>query len=129
MLNKYFKLHIDQANSYRKRNMGIVIFKRILIAMVLILVLGFLVSCSSTPIVDSRGKSSANIKGDMNRYHDDYFTCKSLVEENTNYMWDKGKVLYNNLRWRVLWLSPKLKTRTDLLNNCLEGRGYNVINK
>lgn len=109
--------------------MGIVIFKRILIAMVLILVLGFLVSCSSTPIVDSRGKSSANIKGDMNRYHDDYFTCKSLVEENTSYFWDKGKVLYNNLRWRVLWLSPKLKTRTDLLNNCLEGRGYNVINK
>ena len=91
MLNKYFKLHIDQANSYRKRNMGIVIFKRIVIAMVLVLVLGFLVSCSSTPIVDSRGKSSANIKGDMNRYHDDYFTCKSLVEENTSYMWDKGK--------------------------------------
>ena len=76
--------------------MGTVIFKRILIAMVLILVLGFLVSCSSTPIVDSRGKSSANIKGDMNRYHDDYFTCKSIVEDNTSYMWIKGK-LYNNL--------------------------------
>ena len=129
MLNKYFKLHIKEANSYRKKNMGTVIFKRILIAMMLILVLGFLVSCSSTPIVDSRGKSSANIKGDMNRYHDDYFTCKSLVEDNTSYFWDKSKVLYNNLRWRVLWLSPKLKTRTDLLNNCLEGRGYNVINK
>ena len=71
--------------------MGIVIFKRILIAMVLILVLGFLVSCSSTPIVDSRGKSSANIKGDMNRYHDDYFTCKSLVEENTSYSGIKAR--------------------------------------
>ena len=86
MLNKYFKLHIKEANSYRKKNMGTVIFKRILIAMMLILVLGFLVSCSSTPIVDSRGKSSANIKGDMNRYHDDYFTCKSLVEDNTSYL-------------------------------------------
>ena len=129
MLNKYFKLHIKEANSYRKKNMGTVIFKRILIAMVLILVLGFLVSCSSTPIVDSRGKSSANIKGDMNRYHDDLATCKSIVEDNTSYLWDKGKAFYNLMRFKVLWLSPKAKTRTDLLYNCLEGRGYNVINK
>ena len=129
MMNKYFKLHIKEANSYRKKNMGIVIFKRILIAMVLILVLGFLVSCSSTPIVDSRGKSSANIKGDMNRYHDDLATCKSIVEDNTSYLWDKGKAFYNLMRFKVLWLSPKAKTRTDLLYNCLEGRGYNVINK
>ena len=85
--------------------------------------------CSSMPIVDSRGKSSANIKGDMNRFHDDYYTCKSLVEDQTNYVWDKSKALYNNLRWRVLWLSPKLNTRTDFINRCLEGRGYIVINK
>ena len=91
--------------------------------------IAFLVGCSTMPIVDSRGKSSANVKGDMNRYHDDYYTCKSLVEDNTNYVWDKSKVVYNNLRWRVLWLSPKVKTRQDFLNNCLEGRGYNVINK
>tara|TARA_R100001129_G_scaffold179847_1_gene157199 strand:- start:720 stop:1031 length:312 start_codon:yes stop_codon:yes gene_type:complete len=86
-------------------------------------------SCSSTPIVDSRGKSSANIKGDMNRYHDDLYTCKDLVADETNYLWDKGKTVYNLLRWRVLWLSPKLQTRQDLINNCLEGRGYNVLNK
>ena len=85
--------------------------------------------CSSMPIVDSRGKSSANIKGDMNRFHDDYYTCKSLVEDQTNYVWDKSKALYNNLRWRVLWLSPNVNTRTDFINRCLEGRGYNVINK
>ena len=85
--------------------------------------------CSSMPIVDSRGKSSANIQGDMNRFHDDYYTCKSLVEDQTNYVWDKSKALYNNLRWRVLWLSPKVNTRTDFINRCLEGRGYNVINK
>ena len=85
--------------------------------------------CSSMPIVDSRGKSSANIKGDMNRFHDDYYTCKSLVEDNTSYVFDKSKGLYNNLRWRVLWLSPKLNTRKDFINRCLEGRGYNVINK
>ena len=85
--------------------------------------------CSSMPIVDSRGKSSGNIKGDMNRFHDDYYTCKSLVEDQTNYVWDKSKALYNNLRWRVLWLSPKVNTRTDFINRCLEGRGYNVINK
>ena len=85
--------------------------------------------CSSMPIVDSRGKSSANIQGDMNRYHDDYYTCKSLVQDQTSYVWDKSKAVYNNLRWRVLWLSPKVNTRKDFINRCLEGRGYNVINK
>ena len=95
----------------------------------LLILLIFLSGCSSTPIVDSRGKSSANIKGDMNRYHDDYFTCKSLVENETSFVMEAGKILYNSLRWRVLWLSPKLDTRSDFLNNCLEGRGYNVINK
>ena len=49
-------------------------------------------SCSTTPIVDSRGKSSANLKGDMNRYHDDLFTCKSLVEEETNFLLEQGKI-------------------------------------
>tara|TARA_Y100000361_G_C11035424_1_gene277061 strand:+ start:83 stop:355 length:273 start_codon:yes stop_codon:yes gene_type:complete len=85
--------------------------------------------CSSKPIVDSRGKSSANINGDMNRYHDDYYTCESLVNDNTNKVMDTGKTIYNGLRWRILWLSPKLETRQDLINNCLEGRGYNVLNK
>ena len=85
--------------------------------------------CSSMPIVDSRGKSSANIKGDMNRVHDDYYTCKSLVEDQTSYVFDKSKVVYNSIRWRVLWLSPKANTRKDFINRCLEGRGYNVINK
>ena len=86
-------------------------------------------SCSTTPIVDSRGKSSANLKGDMNRYHDDLFTCKSLVEEETNFLLEQGKIVYNMLRFKVLWLSPKAQTRQNLINNCLEGRGYNVLNK
>ena len=94
-----------------------------------LLSIAFIGGCSTMPIVDSRGKSSANIKGDMNRFHDDYYTCKSLVEDQTNYVWDKSKALYNNLRWRVLWLSPKVNTRKDFINRCLEGRGYNVINK
>tara|TARA_R100001460_G_scaffold83892_2_gene124846 strand:- start:161 stop:478 length:318 start_codon:yes stop_codon:yes gene_type:complete len=92
-------------------------------------ILGALSSCSSMPIVDSRGKSSANIKGDMNRFHDDYYTCKSLVEDQTNTGFDIGKTIYNNLRWKVLWLSPRMNTRKDFINRCLEGRGYNVINK
>ena len=127
--NKYFKLHLEEANRFKKRNFGFIIFKRVVATIVLLVAIGFLISCSTTPIVDSSGKSSANIKGDMNRYHDDLHTCKSIVADNTSYLWDKSKILYNNLRWRVLWLSPKLQTRTDLLNNCLEGRGYNVINK
>ena len=99
---------------------------KLIFTLLLAIVIG---GCSSMPIVDSRGKSSASIKGDMNRFHDDYYTCKSLVEDNTSYVVDKSKGLYNNLRWRVLWLSPKLNTRKDFINRCLEGRGYNVINK
>ena len=94
-----------------------------------LLSIAFIGGCSTMPIVDSRGKSSANIQGDMNRFHDDYYTCKSLVEDQTSYVWDKSKAVYNNLRWRVLWLSPKVNTRRDFINRCLEGRGYNVINK
>ena len=94
-----------------------------------LLSIAFIGGCSTMPIVDSRGKSSANIKGDMNRFHDDYYTCKSLVEDQTSYVWDKSKAVYNNLRWRVLWLPPKANTRKDFINRCLEGRGYNVINK
>ena len=94
-----------------------------------LLSIAFIGGCSTMPIVDSRGKSSANIKGDMNRFHDDYYTCKSLVEDNTSYVFDKSKVVYNSIRWRVLWLSPKVNTRKDFINRCLEGRGYNVINR
>jgi|TARA_R100000482_G_C5048515_1_gene111593 hypothetical protein len=112
----------------KKRTSNKFFFKVITILLLLCVAI-LTYGCSSTPIVDSRGKSSANVDGTAERYHDDYYTCKSLVEDNTNGFVDKSKVLYNGLRWRVLWLSPKLDTRQDLINNCLEGRGYNVINK
>ena len=38
-----------------------------------------------------------------------------------------SKEVYNKLRWRVLWLSPKLTTQKDMINRCLEGRGYVVL--
>jgi len=95
----------------------------------LLSIVAVLSNCSTTPIVDSRGKSSANIKGDMNRYHDDLFTCRDLVKDETNFVLEQGKIVYNLLRFKVLWLSPKAQTRRDLINNCLEGRGYNVLNK
>ena len=94
-----------------------------------LLTVAFVGGCSTIQIVDIRVKSSANIKADMNRIHDDYYTCKSLVEDQTNYGLDISKNIYNNLRWKVLWLSPKMNTRKDYINRCLEGRGYNVINK
>jgi len=52
-----------------------------------------------------------------------------LVADQTNMLWNGGKIVYNMLRFKVLWLSPKAKTRQDLINNCLEGRGYSVLNK
>ena len=100
-MNKYLKIHIEQATVQKKNAYQI---KNIIIVLSLVGIIGLLSSCSSTPIVDSRGKSSANIKGDMNRFHDE-------------------------LRFKVLWLSPKAQTNQDLINNCLEGRGYSVLNK
>ena len=104
-------------------------FKVLTVLLLLICGAVFLAGCSTTPIVDSRGKSSANIEGTAERYHDDYYTCVSIVDDNTNDFVDTSKVVYNKLRWRVLWLSPKLQTKQDLVNNCLEGRGYSVLNK
>ena len=105
------------------------IFRVSMVLLLLICGAVFLAGCSTTPIVDSRGKSSANIDGTAERYHDDYYTCVSIVDDNTNAFVDTSKVVYNKLRWRVLWLSPKLQTKQDLVNNCLEGRGYSVLNK
>ena len=105
------------------------IFRVLMVLLLLICGAVFLAGCSTTPIVDSRGKSSANIEGTAERYHDDYYTCVSIVDDNTNDFVDTSKVMYNKLRWRVLWLSPKLQTKQDLVNNCLEGRGYSVLNK
>ena len=71
----------------RKRNYYKMCCK-ISIILLLLCISILIFGCSSKPIVDSRGKSSANINGDMNRYHDDYYTCESLVNDNTNKVMD-----------------------------------------
>ena len=124
-MNKYLKIHIEKATVYKKNVYRVIMNKYLPILILLVALSG----CSSTPIVDSRGKSSANIKGDMNRFHDDLFTCKDLVKDQTNMFWNGSKIVYNMLRFKVLWLSPKAQTNQDLINNCLEGRGYSVLNK
>ena len=94
----------------------------------IILILFLLGGCTYTPIVDSRGKSSANLESSMNRYHDDLETCRAIANDNSNEFINGSKVVYNQFRWRVLWLSPKLKTKNDMINKCMEGRGYSVLN-
>ena len=123
-MNKYVRLHILEASKYNRKS-----YFKIKVTIVFLLLGGLVLlsSCTSTPIVDSRGKSSANIKGDMNRFHDDLFTCRDLVKDETNFVLEQGKIVYNLLRFKVLWLSPKAQTRRDLINNCLEGRGYNCL--
>jgi|TARA_Y100000593_G_C4190454_1_gene276605 hypothetical protein len=113
-------------NSYEKKQKS---WPYILGIIFLLILMHFIGGCSHTPIVDSRGKSSANIEGDMERYHDDLYTCKDIADDHTNSVTNASKKVYNAFRWRVLWLSPKLKTKDDLVNNCLEGRGYSVLNK
>lgn len=87
-------------------------------------------ACSTNyePLVDSRGKSSANLDSSMNRYHDDLETCRAIADDNTNDFINGSKVVYNKMRWRVLWLSPELKTKKNIVNNCMKGRGYSILN-
>ena len=87
-------------------------------------------ACSTnyTPLVDSRGKSSANLDSSMDRYHDDLETCRAIADDNTNEFINGSKVVYNKMRWRVLWLSPELKTKKNIVNNCMKGRGYSILN-
>jgi hypothetical protein len=128
-MNKHILRHILKSTPKRYTFWNTHLRFKILVICLAGLLLIFLSSCSTKPIVDSRGKSSANIEGDMNRYHDDLYTCEALVKDETSFIVEAGKIVYNSLRWRVLWLSPKLQTRQDYINNCLEGRGYNVVNK
>jgi len=113
--------------AYRNHDKPFNWYKVFFWAVMIFIFLG-MASCSSyEPLVDSRGKSSANLQGDMNRYHDDLYTCQQLVDENTNDFIDTSKVVYNKFRWRVLWLSPKLETSKDHVKNCMAGRGYSII--
>ena len=128
-MNKHILRHILKSTPKRYTFWNTNLRFKILVICLAGLLLICLSSCSTKPIVDSRGKSSANIEGDMNRYHDDLYTCEALVKDETSLLVEAGKIVYNSLRWRVLWLSPKLQTRQDYINNCLEGRGYNVVNK
>ena len=128
-MNKHILRHILKSTPKRYTFWNTHIRFKILGICFLLFIIFCLAGCSTKPIVDSRGKSSANVEGDMNRYHDDLYTCEDIVKDNTNVVADKGKIVYNSFRWRILWLSPKLNTRQDLVNNCLEGRGYNVLNK
>ena len=113
--------------SYRKHEKPFNWYKAFFWA-VMLLVFVALAGCSHyEPLVDSRGKSSANLDSSMDRYHDDLYTCQQLVDTNTNDFVNAGRVVYNNFRWRVLWLSPKLETSKDYINNCMAGRGYSII--
>ena len=128
-MNRHILRHILKSTPKRYTFWNTNLRFKILVICLAGLLLICLSSCSTKPIVDSRGKSSANIEGDMNRYHDDLYTCEALVKDETSFLVEAGKIVYNSLRWRVLWLSPKLQTRQDYINNCLEGRGYKVANK
>ena len=87
-------------------------------------------ACSTnyTPLVDSKGKSSAKLNSSMNNYHDDLETCRAIADDNTNDFINGSKVVYNKMRWRILWLSPKLHTKNDIVDKCMEGRGYSILN-
>ena len=97
---------------------------------ILIFITLILSACSTNyePLVDSRGKSSANLDSSMVRYHDDLETCRAIADDNTNDFINGSKVVYNKMRWRVLWLSPELKTKKNIVNNCMKGRGYSILN-
>jgi len=81
--------------------------------------------CAYNPIVDHRGLDGKNVAF---RYNDDLETCRAIADDNTNDFINGSKVVYNKMRWRILWLSPELKTKKNIVNNCMKGRGYSILN-
>lgn len=95
--------------------------------MLSLMLMAFLTSCSVKPIIDSRG-GSGNIPHNAERQHDDMYTCKAIAEDNTNPIWEVGKKVYNVTRIRFLNLTPKAPDNyKQIMENCLEGRGHNIL--
>ncbi len=94
---------------------------------IILIIFVLFVGCAGKPIIDSRG-GSGNIEHNAERMHDDLQTCKAIAKDETNFVWESSKKIYNLSRMQLLWLPPKAEdTYKEIVVNCMEGRGHQVL--
>jgi hypothetical protein len=98
----------------------------------IILLIISLSNCTTfRPIVDTKGRSGTFDVSRADELTDDLQSCEYQAKVNTNPVLEISKKSYNLLlRPRLLWLSPKAEDKYKQITvNCLEGRGFSVLNK
>ena len=91
----------------------------------IILLIISLSNCTTfRPIVDTKGRSGTFDVSRADELTDDLQSCEYHAKANS-------KKSYNLfLRPKLLWLSPKAEDKYKQFTvNCLEGRGFSVLNK
>lgn len=101
--------------------------------MLSVLILTILTTNCTTfkPIVDTKGRSGTFDSSRAEELTDDLQSCEYQAKANTNPVLEISKKSYNLLlRPKLLWLSPKAEDKYKQFTvNCLEGRGFSVLNK
>lgn len=101
--------------------------------MLSVLILTILTTNCTTfkPIVDTKGRSGTFDSSRAEELTDDLQSCEYKAKANTNPVLEISKKSYNLLlRPKLLWLSPKAEDKYKQFTvNCLEGRGFSVLNK
>ena len=103
--------------------------KKTLSVLLLIMMLN---NCTTfRPIVDTKGRSGTFDSSRAEELTDDLQSCEYQAKANTNPVLEVSKKTYNILlRPKLLWLSPKAEDKYKQITvNCLEGRGFSVLNK
>lgn len=93
---------------------------KLLVSMLLI------VSCTYTPINDSRGNQG---KEKAFRFTDDLQTCRAIADENTSDIIEASKVVYNwYVRPSLLWFPDKWEyDYKRMVNKCMTNRGHSIL--
>jgi hypothetical protein len=93
---------------------------KLLVSMLLI------VSCTYTPINDSRGNKGEKV---AYRFNDDLQTCRAIANENTSDVIEASKVVYNwYVRPSLLWLPDKWDySYKQMVNKCMTNRGHSIL--
>ena len=96
-----------------------------------IILMMLLSNCAYKPIIDTKGRSGSFDFSRAEELTDDLQSCEYQAKANTNSVLEISKKTYNLLlRPKLLWLSPKAEDKYKQITvNCLEGRGFSVLNK
>ena len=102
------------------------------LSVITIILTPLLANCVSyKPLIDTKGRSGTFDSSRAEELTDDLQSCEYQAKANTNPVLEVSKKTYNILlRPKLLWLSPKAEDKYKQITvNCLEGRGFSVLNK